>query len=260
MKNLKLYLILIVFCLISFLTTNVHAHFLWLNVHDYTPKENKIVKFSIGWGHAFYNPVGDILSGQELMKKIYLVSPDGTKIKTNAVNDFCYESASKLSSGTYLAIVNRKEGFSTKTKTGYLRQSKQGLKDVIHSRFIGMYGKAIINAGSSNQNKSLSIPTGTILELIPLTDPKNLKVGDYFKFQLLYQGKGVAEYINSTWAGFSYDNAWAFSTRTGKNGFGEIKILCSGLWVIKANHKAPYPDQAKADEYSYTSSLTFEIK
>lgn len=260
MKKLKLYLILIGFCLIGFLSTDVHAHFLWLNAHDYTPKANKAAKFSIGWGHAFYNPVGDIFSGKELMEKIYLIAPEGKRIETNALDEFRYESTSKLPSGTYIAIVNRKEGFSTKTKTGYLRQSKQGLKDVIHSRYIGMYGKAIINVGNPGRNKSLSIPIGTSLEFIPLTDPKDLKVGDYFKFQLLYHGKGVTEYINSAWAGFSYDNAWAFSTRTDKKGFGEIKILSSGVWVIKANHKVKYPDQTKADEYSYTSSLTFEIR
>jgi len=93
-----------------------------------------------------------------------------------------------------------------------------------------------------------------------LTNPSEVKAGDYFRFKLLYQGKPIAEYINATYVGFSTENAWAYSTRTDNRGVGDIKILTAGIWVIKANLKAPYPDSEEADEYSYTTSLTFEVR
>ena len=77
---------------------------------------------------------------------------------------------------------------------------------------------------------------------------------------LLYQGKPVAEEIKASYAGFSYGGAWAYSTRTDKAGIGEVKILESGIWGLYGNHNAPYADPDEADEYSYTTSLTFEVR
>jgi uncharacterized GH25 family protein len=242
------------------LATQASAHFMWLNVHDYTPKADQTAKFTVGWGHAFYNPVGDILCGRETLDGFYLMDPKGKTIEAKPLNEFQYESASSLSRGTYLAIVKRKEGFSTKTAEGYKHQSKKGLKNVISSKYLGMYGKAVINAGEPVDTQAAMQPLDLPFEIIPLADPSTLKAGDYFRFKLLYQGKPVAEDIKATYAGFSYGGAWAYSTRTDKQGIGEVKILESGIWVIYANHKTPYPDPKEADEYSFTTSLTFEVR
>ena len=247
------------FCL-SLFAVDAQAHYMWLNVNDYTPVENRTAYFSIGWGHAFYNPVMDVLSDGENLGQIYLIGPDGKEIKVNPLNKFQYESADKLSQGTYIAMVHRKEGFSTKTTQGYVHKPRKGIKNVIYSRYLGMYGKAIINVGAPAENNAFMKPVGIPLEIVPLVNPSLLKEGDYFTFKLLYQGKPLTESVNASYAGFSYDNAWAYTTRTKKGGIGEIKILNSGIWVIKANHKAPYPEPDKADEYSYTTSLTFEVR
>ncbi len=249
-----------IFIFLSLFAFDVQAHYMWLNANDYTPVENHGVNFSIGWGHAFYSPVMDVLYGKEMLGKIYMIGPDGKEIKVNALNEFQYASADKLSQDTYIAMVHRKEGFSTKTTHGYVHKPRKGLKDVIYSRYLGMYGKAIINVGAPTESKSFMQPVGIPLEIVPMVNPSHLKTGDYFRFKLLYQGKPLTENINASYAGFSYDNAWAYTTRTKQDGIGEIKILSPGVWVIKANHKAPYPEPDKADEYSYTTSLTFEVR
>lgn len=260
MKFLKNNLIATLFCLISLFAATAHAHYMWLNVNDYTPNENKNAMFTVGWGHHFYNPVGDILYGQDIIGDIQMVGPDGKKTEIETVNEIQYKTAEKLKSGTYLALVQRKEGFSTKTTQGYKRQSRKGLENVIHSRYLGMYGKAVINVGEPANSKNVMKPLAIPLEIIPLVNPSTLKKGDYFRFKLFYQGKPLAESVSATYAGFSTEDAWAYTTRTGKNGEGEIKILESGIWVIKSNHKAPYPNPEEADEYSYTTSLSFEIR
>ena len=260
MRYLKPSILAGMFSGIFLLTTVAHAHFMWLNAHDYTPKANQTARFTVGWGHAFYNPVGDILEGSDMLGGISMIDLQGKTIAIKPVNSFQYESERQLPQGTYLALVNRKEGFSTKTVDGYKHQSRKGLKNVIHSRYTGMYGKAIINVGKPADTPSIFKPVGDALEIVPLVNPASLKVGDYFRFKLLYQGKPVAEYINATYVGFSQDNVWAYSTRTGSNGEGEVKMLQSGVWVLKANHKAPYPKPEEADEYSYTTSLTFEVR
>jgi uncharacterized GH25 family protein len=260
MNYLKHIILSGLFCSFLLATAPLHAHYMWLNVNDYTPGEKTTAKFTVGWGHHFYNPVGDILAGDDRLGEIYLIDPAGSTIGIDPVNEFRYESAGRLAAGTYLAMVKRKEGFSTKTSEGYKQQSRKGLKDVIHARYIGMYGKAIINVDNSSEARVLETPVGDPLEFIPLDNPADLKAGDYFRFKLLFNGKPVAEYVNATYVGFSQEDDWAYSTRTNSDGIGEIKILHSGPWILKANHKAEYPDPEEADEYSYTSSLTFEIR
>ena len=123
-----------------------------------------------------------------------------------------------------------------------------------------MYGKAVINAGEPAPSAMVTAPLGLALEIVPMKDPAGLKAGDYFPFKLLVNGKPVAQTIFATYAGFSTEDDWAYTTRTNNKGMGKIKLLHSGVWVMKANVKKPYPNPEEADEYSYTTSLCFEVR
>jgi uncharacterized GH25 family protein len=240
--------------------STVQAHYLWLNADDYRVREKEIPLFSVGWGHNFYSPVGDILTDHEMLGEISLIDPTGKKIALDRVNGFQYQANHQYTPGIYLAATGIKERFSTKTKDGYTSQSKKGLSNVLSSRYLGMYAKAIINVGESSEATNLSVPLGTALELVPLSNPAGLRAGDFFRFILLYQGKPLAEEVNATYAGFTPHNAWPYTCRTDKDGLGLVRILQPGIWVIKANYQAPYPNLEEADEYSYTATLTFEVR
>nr|WP_321467472.1 DUF4198 domain-containing protein [uncultured Desulfobulbus sp.] len=248
------------FFLVTLGLSVAQAHYLWLNADDYRPKEKGIPLFSVGWGHNFYSPVGDILTDPEMLAQIDLIDPAGKKMTMDRINGFQYQAHHQYGPGVYLASTAIKERFSTKTKEGYKHQSKIGLSDVLSSRYLGMYAKAIINVGEASEAANLSTPLGTPLELVPLTNPASLQPGDFFRFSLLYQGKPLAEEVNATYAGFSPHNAWPYTCRTDKDGVGAIRILQPGIWVIKVNYRAPYPNLEEADEYSYTASLTFEVR
>ena len=239
---------------------SAQAHYLWLNADDYRAREKEVPLFSVGWGHNFHSPVGDILTDHEMLGEISLIDPAGKKIPLDRVNGFQYQAGHQYAKGAYLAMTGIKERFSTKTTEGYQSQSKKGLSNVLSSRYLGMYAKAIINVGEAGEATNLSVPQGMPLELVPLSNPATLRAGDFFRFTLLYQGKPLDEEINATYAGFSPHNAWPYSCRTNKEGMGEIRILQPGVWVIKANHKAPYPNPEEADEYSSTATLTFEVR
>ena len=260
MKNCKLNIASALVCFFCLAGIKADAHYMWFNVNDYTPQAARTANFSVGWGHHFYNPVGDILYGKEIIGDMYLLDAKGSKTDISSVNEVQYKSAGPLAKGTYLAVVQRKEGFSTKTTEGYKRQSKKGLKNVIHSRYIGMYAKAVINAGEPGADPMVKTPLGLGLEIVPLEDPAGLKAGDYLPFKLLAEGKPVAETVFCTYAGFSTEDDWAYTTRTDSKGIGKIKILNAGIWVMKANVKQPYPNPEEADEYSYTTSLSFEVR
>ncbi|MFV9690880.1 MAG: DUF4198 domain-containing protein [Desulfobacteria bacterium] len=236
------------------------AHFIWINAGDYTPPIKTPVRFTIGWGHAFASPVGNVMHKQEGLERIYLLDPDGNELRIKPINEIEFTLDKPLKkNGAYLAVATRKEGFVTKTAEGYKRQSKKGLKDIIQCSYSGMYAKAVIDVEKGG-GKNLAKPLGHTLEIVPLEDPADLREGDYMPVKVLYNNEPLSIELYATYVGFSTENAWAYTTKTNKEGIGRIKMLKSGIWLIKAGHTAPYPDPEECDQYSYSATLTFEVK
>ena len=240
--------------------TPAGAHFMWINSGDYTPPIKTPVKFTIGWGHAFASPVGNVMYKQEGLEKIYMLDPDGKKLKIKPTNEIEFSVEKPLKkNGAYLTVATRKEAFFTKTTKGYERQSKKGLKNVIQCGYYGMYAKAVVDVEKGG-GKNLTKPVGHILEIVPLEDPADLREGDYMPVKVLYNNEPLKTELCATYVGFSTEGAWAYTTKTNKEGMGKIKMLKSGIWLIKAGHTVPYPDPDECDEYSYSATLTFEVK
>ena len=237
-----------------------NAHLLWINVGDYTTSTKRPVRVTIGWGHDFASPVGNVMYNQEGLDEICMLDPNGNRLKMKSINEIEFEVEKPLKNdGTYLALAKRKEGFFTKTSKGYERQSKKGLKDVIHCGYYGMYAKAVVNVGEAG-GESFSKPIGHTLEIIPLKDPAELREGDYLPVKVLYNNEPLGTDLYATYVGFSTEHAWAYTSRTNKEGIGMVKMLKSGIWLIKAGHNVPYSDPKECDECSYFATLTFEVK
>jgi uncharacterized GH25 family protein len=236
------------------------AHFMWINAGDYTPQTERPMKCTIGWGHNFASPVGNVLFNQEGLDKIYMLDPNGNKLKIEPINEIEFKAERALEKeGTCLVVAKRKEKFFTKTTEGYKRQSKKGLKNVIQCSYSGGYAKAIVVVGKGG-GRLFSKPVGHTLEIIPLKDPAGLREGDYLPIKVLYKNKPLKTELYATYVGFSTEGAWAYTAKTNKEGMGKIKILESGIWLIKVGHKVPYPDPKECDQYSYSAALTFEVK
>lgn len=236
------------------------AHFMWINAGKYTLQQPGNLNLNIGWGHSFANPVGNVLRDLDRLDTIVLVDPNGNEHDVAPFNEIDFKAEKPLEGeGTYLLASKRKEGFFTKTTQGYKPQSKKGLKDVIQCSYSGGYAKAIINVGRGGGD-AFSKTVGHTLEIVPLSDPAGLKAGDYFTCKVLFSGKPAILEMYATYAGFSTEGAWAYVTKTNKEGMGRINILKQGIWLVKVSHQVPYDDTKECDQYSYTSTLTFEVK
>ena len=122
-----------------------------------------------------------------------------------------------------------------------------------------MCTKAVVNVGKERGN--VDTPIGHPMEIIPLENPAELRAGDYMPVQVLLKGKPFKGNIYATYIGLSTQkNTFAYTTSTDKKGKGEIKLLCCGVWMIKADHEEPYPDQSECDVESFVATLTFEVK
>lgn len=249
-------LILGVFCV------QASAHDMWLNMRHYTFDAGKPAYLTIGYGHYFAGPGGEFMP-QEYLDNLYMIGPDGRKLKLKPINEVEYQSEKSLTeAGTYLVVASKKGGFFTKTTEGYKRgRSKKGLKNVISCTYSEKYAKAIVNIGNGSGNV-FSKTVGHKLEIVPLKDPSNLREGDYMPIKVTFEGKPLRwAPVVATYAGFSTEkNAFAYATKTNKEGMANVKIIKSGIWLLIVEHKVPYPDPEECDKISCSSALTFEVK
>ncbi|MDO9575135.1 MAG: DUF4198 domain-containing protein, partial [bacterium] len=250
--------------LMGMVSSNAYAHYLWVNVDNYNPEASEEITISLGWGHLF--PVDSQIAADKI-ERVYLISPEGKEIplelKAGKEKGLVLPVKIKLEkTGTYLVVVEKKSGFVTKTTEGYKYQSKKGLKGVIKSASSWSEGsaKAIINV-EGTAGGSFQKAINQRYQIIPLDDPGKLKEGDYLRVKVILDGKPYSTLVYATYAGFAAEkDTFAYTTRTDKEGIAKIKILKPGIWLIKASDKIPYPDTGEADNYSFTSSLTFGIK
>ena len=239
------------------LCTQAYAHYPWINLADYTPEVGRSLKLTIGWGHSF--PLDGFLKNDAL-ENIYVQNSKGKKMIIEASSELEFQSEGGMSEpGAYIVAAKRKAGFYTKTTEGGKRCSKKGLKNVIKCYHSHNCMKAVVNVGKGKGKVDTRI--GHPMEIIPLANPADLRQGDYLPVQVFLKGKPFKGKIYATYVGFSTEkDTFAYATSTNKKGKGKIKILHSGVWMIKAGHEEPYPDQGECDVESFVATLTFEVK
>jgi len=239
------------------LSTPVYAHYSWINITDYTPMSGETIRMTIGWGHRY--PLAGFLKKDNL-EDISIFAPGGNKIDVTSSSALEFQSAEAITEqGVYVVAAKRKTGFYTKTTEGGKRCSKKGLKNVIKCFHSEMCAKAIVNVGNGSGKADIRIDHP--FEIIPLANPADLREGDYLPVQVFLKSKPFKGEIYATYVGFSTEkDTFAYTIKTNAKGKGKIKILRSGVWMLKAVHEEPYQDQTECDVDSYTATLTFEVK
>ena len=242
---------------IASLCTQAYAHYPWINLTDYTPESGKALRMTIGWGHQY--PLAGFLKNDAL-ESIYILDSGGKKQAIISTSELEFQSEESISeAGAYIVAAKRKAGFYTKTIEGGKSCSKKGLKNVIKCSHSHMCMKAIANVGEGKGRVDARIDHA--MEIIPLVNPADLRAGDYLPVQVLLKGEPFKGKIYATYVGFSTEkDTFAYTTSTDKKGKGKIKILHSGVWMIKADHEEPYPDLSDCDVESFVATLTFEVK
>ena len=164
----------------------------------------------------------------------------------------------------------------------YLRD--EGLENIIEARRLNgtsdasareMYSrcaKSLLRVGASSKQQAalLKRNTGLTLELIPQTDPQQLRGGGAFTVQLLYLNKplqgalvkalpqmvvGAADAADAA----KVAKAAQITGRTDDQGRVTLPLSHGGVWLINAVHMVAAAPQLNADWESVWSSLTFEV-
>ncbi len=242
------------------------AHTMWLNLSDYSlPIGGGAIAY-FGWGHRY--PVHDLLDQEKFLKDFYLIDPEGKLKKLSPhPGGFLATRINFEGERTYLLVAELKPGFYTMWledgKINHRIGPKTGLSNVMVSTYYEQFAKAIINVDTGDSN--FLTPIGQKIEIVPLKNPISLKEGDFLPVRILYEGNPLSSYptVYATYLGFSTQNeTYAYTTTANGEGIAEIKIIRSGIWMVKVNYKTHPTEEMKdkCNELSYTATLSFEIK
>ncbi|CAM1378654.1 DUF4198 domain-containing protein [Fretibacterium fastidiosum] len=134
----------------------------------------------------------------------------------------------------------------------------QGLK-VTKATKNDKFVKVIVNA--SRDDKNFAVQTGQALEIIPVTNPADAKVGEFFEVKILVDGKPYSGAVWASYDGFApeYEDTYAYYTQA-VQGVAHIKITAPGLWGVRAMKTDLPGKEGEYDSVARRTFLLFEVK
>jgi nickel transport protein len=148
-----------------------------------------------------------------------------------------------------LVAVRFNNGYWTKTAEGFKNASKRGIGEYTESFHSLRYAKMILDW--SDQFKK---PLGLEIDLTPLVNPLELKVGDTLPLMVRYKGKPV-EGAKIYGAGDE-----GSKVVTDKDGMAQVTITKAGRQKIGASYRVYPENDPDADSYIYSVNMVFETR
>ncbi len=258
----------ILFFILSCIPQTAFAHNFWINSVDYKPllneKTGAQTKIYFGFGHKL--PVHDFL-GDNRLTELKLVGEDGKTVDIKpGEGGFKATPVIIKKPGANIVTAVTRSGYYTmyydKDRLHHIMGSMKGLDNVVLSLYYENYAKTLINVGDTDTD-SYSKPVGHNIEIIPLENPYLKKTGDTLKIKILHGGKPASFCdISATYVGFSNEEDYAFSNKTGSDGISTIRLLSPGQWLVRAVVRKPAKESLREDcmEEKYSATLTFEVE
>lgn len=166
--------------------------------------------------------------------------------------------------GSTLVVANKDGEIWSVTNEGEKEGARkdleaQGLK-VVRATKTDKYAKAIVNA--SKDDKNYATVVGQELEIVPVTNPADAKVGEYFRVKVLMKGQPMSGPVWATYDGFApeHESTYAYYTEGDADGTAWIKITHPGLWIVRAAVNNLPGDKGEYDSRNLRSILTFEVR
>ncbi len=290
-----------ILALLLCLTSTAFAHNFFVNITESMAHPPGSIVTNIGWGHGL--PMHDFFAGDKLktyavydpdLKKMDFpfdpkanlgVEQDKGKVDSNfpggnMLSGDMYCRSLRFSKdapkGTYQVVATTKKMQFAMWKDAKGKQ-KWGIKTLdqiktakkidicIQDQF---FAKSFVSVGQWSEPK----PLGHDLELIPLTDLSQVRVGDEVVFKVLLLGKPVQQdesgLPNLKAYGEFYGADGAYSLRGMiSDGIAKIRVTAPGRWLATVNVRKPVNKEngpkeliGKALTTGYNASATFFVR
>ncbi|WP_274584572.1 DUF4198 domain-containing protein [Neisseria leonii] len=252
---------------LAVICTTAQAHRVWV-ASEHT-HGGQILKAKLGYGEfPDFEPISpDRVS--IFNRPMQLHTAGGSEDLVQQGQNYEYRSRKPVAEGSYVISAQYRPTFWSKNKAGWRQADMRQMPDAEYCEQTRMYGKNIVNVGHRSADmQTISQPLGHLLEIVPLDNPANVRVGGLFKVQVLYRGEPLAgAVLTATFEGFDMSDrskthkveAQAFSDITGADGTVEIIPLRQGFWKASVEHKADFADSQVCGKEATYATLTFDI-
>ncbi len=278
--------------------SNLFSHSLWINSMESFTHQPGHTMVSLGWGHSL--PLDDILNSANarvIIEDFSIISPNNVKTKLqlpkskieepfkSTKNFDLYEAQIALQKislkkdskkGVYSLEAKSKPTFytqyiDTKNRTRLSLKSRdkvKNIKKVLMSVKYQAFAKSYLTLGSWSEQK----PLGHGLEIIPISDLSNVKVGDLLEFRVLFNNiplnitANSIDFITAFSNSFGQSNKFSLHSNIVK-GKAQFIVQSSGSWIVNCSHKEDVRKDGKlkdlygkANQVFNSASLTFNVK
>lgn len=195
------------------------------------------------WAHTGFAPYK---KEQFLSAKAYDLQ--GKEIKTGV--DYSFDQPHILTgSSPALIVTNFDAGYWSQTDKGYISKPAYETNTIVFDTLRSIkIGKTYFSFSDQ-----LLQPIGLKLEVTPLTNPLEIKVGQKLPVLVTYNGKPLA---NSKFENQTDD----LEEITNQYGIAFIPVKTKGLNIIAARYQEPLLDDPQASKLLLQSSISFELK
>lgn len=255
------------------------AHEFWILADDFSPDINQTVSLRTEVGQVF---VGDDVpnieefysdysvlsaSGREPIQGNLATSPpayfETTQAGSYIVGQRTLRSVVELEADEFVTYL-KKQGME------YIipRLTERNLDGKLAKEAFSRCAKAIVQTSEpfgktpEIEQALLSTPLNYSYEIIPLSNPRLLKVGETFKIRLEYEGQpqANAEVLSISQKTTLQDQQYHGQRfRSNNRGIVEIPMTTAGIWMFSAVHMEQR-NRYEADWESFWANLTFKIK
>lgn len=266
MTRLRLMLpkILLALACSAAVTAQAHTPYLLPNNFDVSP--NGMIGVDASFSEKFFIP--DVAFGETAF---VVVAPDGKRIAFSDIHQFKQRTSAeqklpdqkgtyRLSTGPRLGAIFR--SWERNGKVESVRDTQQPVpadaKLLTHYQSLSL-SESYVTA--SKPSRGALAPYGKGLEIVAVTHPSDLFVGEDFDFVVQYDGKPLVNQKVSLYRS-AMDLASQNTVQTiDTDAEGKVSLTLdkSGLYLAVVRYRATAPADAAAPMYGYNYTLTFRV-
>jgi uncharacterized GH25 family protein len=209
-------------------------------------KKHRVVKFDHLVAGKFTSLVNSVQPGQGKNLSITFQQEGTQLLVMQSNNAFIKLDGEKFNA--YLKEDGLDEILEHRTKTNTLTDSA--------SEHYARCAKLLVQVGDRKDDTYRKI-AGLPLEIIPLSNPYSMQIGDELKFRVLFHGKPLAFSLVKVW-NKGEGKTFIQNLHTEKDGVVTTRLSNSGSWMI-STVKMVSSKEETADWQSYWSTLVFGL-
>jgi uncharacterized GH25 family protein len=192
-----------------------------------------------------------------------LITTDGTNDIAISVNDDAPNliGTFEIPENAAWASAHRLGVVWSQTPDGWQAGGADQHPDAIASNRYEKFAKLLV--GGESTSDFVTTPIGDMLEIVPLSDPRDTKVGDDAEFQILLNGQPLTTSVLATYAGFTETpSSWAYASDTlntdNGSGIAKVRISAPGLWIVRVATDMPDAEEGVGN-HNVRATLSFAV-